>query len=526
MGESGLSIKELLRPAAFPHAVTHLHLRETHISWIVLTGRYAYKIKKPVRFSFLDASTLERRQWLCDEELRLNRRFAPDLYVDIVPITSGAGNQLFVGGDGVPVEYAVRMHEFDPTQELSSLLHTNGVSEHDVMELATVIADFHRSAPVAAASSPYGTYQAVSKDVLDNLAELRQHILTDEEAQTFDAVARWTEDQLARLEPAIRARRAAGAVRECHGDLHARNIVRWRERFTPYDCIEFDPAMRWIDVLSDLGFLFMDIAAHARADLAFACLSRYLEQTGDYAGLQVLPFYAVYRALVRAKVDALAAETADSASAQALHARLAGRLGIATRLIADRRPALIVTHGVTASGKSWLSDRLIGVLHAVRVRSDLERKRMQHVAPTAQRGAGVLEGPYAASATDLTYARLLDCADAALRAGFNAIVDATFLREAERARFGALAQQLGCDFLIVSCRADRAALKARLESRARSGLDPSEATRAVLEHQLATQEPLTGRERAQSLEVDTSWLTSADVGIQAIREKLAANRLV
>jgi len=520
-----VSIRELLRPAAFPHAVTHLRLTETHISWVVLTGPYAYKIKKPVRFPFLDASTLERRQRLCDEELQLNRRLAPDLYIDIVPIVIGPGGQPLAGAAGTPVEYAVRMHEFEPSQELSSLLHADSVSEHDVTDLASVIADFHRRAPVAPVTSPYGTYEAVSEEVLSNLAVLQEHGVADPDAEAFKSLARWTRGNLARLEPVIHDRRRGGAVRECHGDLHARNIVRWRGRWTPYDCIEFAPQLRWIDVMSDLGFLFMDIAAHARSDLAFVCLSRYLEGTGDYAGLQLLPFYAVYRALVRAKIDALAAEAADFASAQALHARLSGRLSVATRLIAPRRPALILMHGVTACGKSWLSDRLIPVVQAVRVRSDLERKRMSNVAPLAQRGARVLEGPYALEASRDTYARLLECADVALRAGFNAIVDAAFLSFADRDMFRALARQLDCGFLIVSCQADPATLEARLEGRARTGLDPSEATRAVLEHQLATQEELSGQERANVLTVDTNWLTSADAGVEAVRARLHPSRL-
>jgi uncharacterized protein len=520
-----LAIQSLLRPEAFPHAVTQLRLEETHISWVVLTGPFAYKVKKPAHLPFLDASTLERRRRLCEEELRLNQRLAGNLYIDVVAIVLGADGQPHVGGAGTPIEYAVRMHEFEPAQELSALLHADRVSEHDAAELATVLADFHGRADAAAEASPYGTYEAISHEVLSNLEVLEEHLSAGGESNAFDSLASWTRDNLVRLELMMRARRDAGGVRECHGDLHARNIVRWRGRWTPYDCIEFDPALRWIDVMSDLGFLFMDIAAHARADLAFTCLSRYLEVTGDYEALPLLPFYAVYRALVRAKVDALAAEAADPASARALHARLQARLRIATQLTAARRPALVIMHGVTACGKSWLSERLVAVVHAVRVRSDLERKRMDHVAPLAQRGARVLEGPYSASAAERTYARLRECADAALRAGFNAIVDATFLSVTHRARFGELAQERASDFLIVSCETDRATLEARLLARTRSGLDPSEADRAVLQHQLATQEPLTERERAQALTVDTGWFTSADAGLQAIREKLAANRL-
>jgi aminoglycoside phosphotransferase family enzyme/predicted kinase len=526
-GQAGgnFAIGRLLDPAAFPHAVTHLRLVETHISWIVLTGHYAYKLKKPVRFPFIDASTLARRLELCQEELRLNRRMAPDLYEDVVPIVLD-GDQPRVGGSGTPVEYAVRMHEFERSQELAALLPQGAVSEHDVTELAATLADFHRRAAVAGAQNAYGAFPTVSQEVLSNLALLERYLETDAEEQAFKALARWTRENLHHLEAVIRRRKDMGAIRECHGDLHARNIVRWRQRWTPYDCVEFDPALRWIDVMSDLGFLFMDVAAYRRADLAFACLSRYLEVTGDYDGLTVLPFYAVYRALVRAKVDALGAAEAGPETARALHARLVNRLDVALRLTAQRRPALVVMHGVTACGKSWLSERLIPAVHAVRVRADLERKRMSGVAPLAHRDFGVLEGPYAAIATQRTYARLLECAASALDAGFNLIADASFLDAAQREAFHALALRFDCVFLIVSCQADRAALDARLAARARIGLDPSEATAAVLEHQLATQQPLTDRELAHCVRIDTTWLTSADDGVRSVAARLGSNRLV
>jgi predicted kinase len=217
--------------------------------------------------------------------------------------------------------------------------------------------------------------------------------------------------------------------------------------------------------MSDVAFLFMDLAAHRRRDLAHAFLSRYLEESGDYGGLRLLPLYAVYRALVRAKIDALAARSVAAERAQALRAREAERIGVAKEFMSERQPALLLTHGLTASGKSWLSERLVPTIHAVRVRADLERKRLARLEPLESSHSGVGENLYAAAVTERVYERLRDCADAALSAGFNALVDASFLRAAQRERFRQLAVQRRVPYLILSCHADAATLDARLDAR-------------------------------------------------------------
>ena len=508
-----------LSPSAFPHAVTRIRIIETHISWVVLTGHFAYKIKKPVRYDFLDASTLERRQELCREELRLNRRLAPDLYLDVLPLTR-EGGQLKVGGRGPAVEYAVRMREFDPSQDLATQLDAGRVWLSDVRSLAIKIAKFHRHAAAAAPESPLGDVASVRDQIVDNLTVLEQHVEATEDIAVIRRLDDWLQRSLAESRPLIALRKRDGAVRECHGDLHARNIVWWRQQWTPFDCIEFNPDLRWIDVMSDVAFLFMDLGAHRRRDLAHAFLSRYLEETGDYQGLRLLPLYAVYRALVRAKVDALAAKSASVESARALRARRARRLNAAAELISDRRPALVITHGVTACGKSWLSERLIPEIHAVRVRSDLERKRLAGIEALGHSGSGVGEKLYAAAVTDRLYARLRDCAESALAAGLNVIVDSSFLGTAQREEFRQAAIRQDIPFLILSCHASAATLQARLDNRSRTRLDPSEATRAVLDHQLAIQEPLTAQEEAHALRIDTSSLTNLNLVLDAVQDRL------
>ncbi len=511
---------DVLVSAAYPHPVTHLKLKQTHLSWVVLTGPFAYKIKKPVRYAFIDASTLERRRVLCHEELRLNRRFAPDLYLDVVPIVRDKG-QLKVDGDGEPVEFAVRMHEFDPSQELATQLAQGVVTAQDMNAFAAQIADSHLRAAVALAQGPFGTIEGIRAAMLANFALLRTHLKGVRETALLERLTTWTHDSLARLEPLIHSRRQSGMVRECHGDLHARNIVRWRQQWLPFDCLEFDPELRWIDVISDVAFLVMDLVSRHREDLAHEFLSRYLEETGDYEGLRLLPLYAAYLALVRAKVDALGAETVGPEEREAFESRLAERLATAVRFMDTKPAALVIMHGVTASGKSWLSERLVGAVPALRIRSDLERKRLAGVAPLAQRAFGVGEGAYGPATTQQTYERLFAYAESALTGNCSVIIDATFLDPLHRETFHSLAQRTRCRFLIVSCVSDAATLSTRLATRARNGLDPSEATKAILDQQLQTRQPLTPVELQHAIQVDTSELSTANTGVMRVRARLA-----
>ena len=508
-------VERLLAPEAFPHPAPHLRLVETHVSWVILTGSLAYKIKKPVRFEFIDATTLGSRRTLCEEELRLNRRLAPDLYLDVVSITSESG-QLRVGGRGPAVEYAVRMREFDVTEQLDQRVDAGTVAVADLVEIAATIADFHRSAAVSAHDCPYGGREDAWDQMFGNLSELLAHLPADEDTIVVERLTDWTYASLKALGELIERRRMLGAVRDCHGDLHTANLVRWRGRWTPFDCLEFAPRMRWIDVMSEAAFLYMDLLAHERPDLAFAFLSSYLESTGDYVGLRTLRLYAVYRALVRAKIDALEAGRPGAGDVSSLHARLAARVRLAARISMTDSGGLLITHGVTASGKSWLSEQLVSGLGAVRIRSDLERERLFG----ATREPGIGAGAYSPEASHRTYAYLLACADAALASGFTTIVDAAFLRAVDRDMFRALAVRRGVPFVLISCSADRATLETRLAAREREGQDPSQATPALLARQLETIEPLSPDERAACISADTQRLDVVRSTIDAVHARL------
>ncbi len=510
----GFSIHQLLRADAFAHPVTRISLRETHISWVVLTGPFAYKIKKPVKMDFIDASTLDLRRRYCEEELRLNRRLAPDLYVDIVPITRVDG-RLAVGADGTALEYAVRMRQFPAGDELPALLALDDVPVSEIQALAELLAGFHMNAPVAPPSAAAVEAEQMCETILANAADLLAHMDPTGPRRDVDRLFDWTRAGARELEKALELRARDGFIRECHGDLHAANIVRLAGRLVPFDCIEFDPRLRWIDVVSDIAFLVMDLASFERPDLAFAFLNRYLEITGDYDGMRLLPFYAVYRALVRAKVDAATAEAVPSRAAEFTD-RLQRRVLAAMNWSGQHEPVLILMHGASGSGKSWLSGLLANDIPAVRLRSDVERKRLAGISPGQSAQAAVRQGIYSAQFSHRTYGHLADCAETCLRAGLNVIVDAAFLEAVDRNLFRELAARLAVPCVIVSCQTDPITLAQRvLERSARPG--PSDANLTVLDAQLREIEPFAPEELHQVITIDTGAPEALLHASQAIR---------
>jgi aminoglycoside phosphotransferase family enzyme/predicted kinase len=515
----GFTPSELLTPSAFPHAIDRLAIRETNLSWVILTGPYAYKIKKSVELNFIDTSTLETRRHLCEEELRLNQRQAADLYMDVIAITRDADG-VRVGGHGGIIEYAVRMKQFDSSEELSALLERGTVSTQDIVDFAERVAEFHASAPRAPCALEYLHTEHLHDAVLGNLAILLSHLDADTRLPEIGSLIDWTHDFLHDSLTHLHTREQSGFIRECHGDLHARNVVRWRGRLIPFDCLEFDPKLRWIDVMSDVAFMVMDLGAHGRRDLEFSFLNSYLEHTGDYDGVRLLPFYAVYRALVRAMVDSLGAEH-DLDHREEFCRRLRMRVKTASAFIRGPAPALLIMHGPSGSGKSSLSERLAARLGAVRIRSDLERKRLAGVRSADVRDRGFERGIYTPEFSHRTYARLLECTEGCLKGGVNVIVDAAFLDGADRRLFRALGAQQAVQHVIVSCKADRSVLTKRIEMRQQSHVDPSEADVAVLDRQLQSLEPLSAGERGHVIEVDTSQARAYEKALTAIQNRLA-----
>lgn len=501
-------IKGLLSPAAYAHAAPQPELAETHISWVLLAGAFAYKVKKPVDFGFLDFSTLERRRACCAEEVRLNRRYAPDLYLAVAPIV-GTPEQPQVDQPGLPIEYAVKMRRFDEAGLFSRLADTRRLSANHMDALAGTLAAFHAASARAVPDSPFGHPSQQRQAAESNFAKLRPLLYAPEDLASLDALETWTQAEYARRESLMDARLREGWVRECHGDLHLGNIVLIEGRPTPFDGIEFNPALRWIDTASELAFVVMDLEARGERGLAYRLLNRYLEITGDYGGLALLGYYRLYRALVRAKIAMLTRAQHDEEADKkaALLAECRRYLDYGQALIQPQQPGLLITHGLSGSGKSHLSLRLASALPAIRLRSDIERKRLAGLTATAPSGAGRAGNLYSAESTAKTYRHLADAARNLLRWGYSAIIDATFLKRAHRQALRRVAKECGTGFALVDCQAPQEILEARLRERALAGTDPSEADLSVLARQIAEQEPLDAEDAAQAVAADSarSW---------------------
>lgn len=480
-----------------------VHCVETHISWVLLDGRHAWKIKKPVRLGFLDFGSLATRRHYCEEELRLNRRLAPELYLDVVPIR-GSAAQPRLDGDEPAIDYAVRMVQFPPGSLLSEKLAAGTLDGQHVDRLAIRLAAFHEAAPRAPADSEHGSAGQIESATARVLAALAR----PDGDPRFGDVRAWVEATGHRLRPLFERRRAQGLVRECHGDLHLANAVALGDEVTAFDCIEFDPELRWIDLQNEIAFPVMDLLAHQRRDLAFRFLDAWLETTGDHAGLAVLRYYLVYRALVRAMV-------ARIREAQGIGAPGPDYLGLAERLTKQNDPRLLITHGLSGSGKSFVARRLLEQAGAIRLRSDVERKRLFGLRALDDSSARVPGGIYRPADTQRTYARLLELARIALDAGYPVIVDAAFLRERERDMFRRAARDRCVPFAILHCQASPELLRERVRARQAGKRDASEADLSILERQLGDHDALRPDEQRVAIEVDTAL--SLDAGALAAR---------
>lgn len=507
-------VRALMNPAAYPHPVKEIRLLETHISYVLLTGQFAYKIKKAVNPGFLDFTRLAQRRFFCDEELRLNRRLAPDLYLEVVAIC-GSPAGIYIDGAGQAVEYAVKMREFPQSALLDRCLSEGQLTPAQIDMLADRVAHFHAQAARAGAGDDYGTPTAVWLPVSQNFNQLREELPVvpgeGSDLASLNALESWTRDEYVRLRRFLTARKYDGFVRECHGDLHLGNIAWIDDAPQIFDCIEFNANLRWIDVMSEVAFLVMDLEERGYPDYARRFLNRYLENTGDYAGLQALPFYLVYRALVRAKVASLRSTQEGGVAGQEQGALCAQYLAYAHRARTPKRPWLLLMHGLSGAGKTTVSQRIVERTGAVRLRSDVERKRLCGMHPLARGTAAVDAGIYDAETTRATYQCLDQLARQVIEAGFRVVVDASSLQSWQRELIRSQARAQSVPFRLLSCRASRSSLRDRLVAREKAGNDPSDAGVAVLQHQLRSSEPLTVAEK-----VDTWFVDSEDEALDGI----------
>jgi aminoglycoside phosphotransferase family enzyme/predicted kinase len=511
----GLSVSQTLiaalqNPALFPHPVEQFQVIETHISWVLLTGPFVYKIKKPMNFGFLDFTTLSSREHFCQQELKLNQRLTENLYLEVLPIT-GSAEAPQLGGEGETIEYALKMRQFPQDGLLSTLQAKGELTTAHIDDMARQIAEFHEKAPRVLSENELGSPESVMAPVTQNFEQILPFLSEKADLVQLDALEAWAKASYERLKPLLSQRKADGFIRECHGDIHLGNITLIDGKVVIFDCIEFNEPFRMTDVYADIGFLAMDLEDRGLKSLSRRLISQYLEHTGDYTGLELLNFYKAYRALVRAKVSLFSlSPDADHVQRATTLRQYRNYANLAESYSAIPSNFLAITHGVSAVGKSHVAMRLVEALGAVRLRSDIERKRL----------FGDSEDLYAAQVSADTYKRLNELAAVVLHAGFPVVIDATFLKHEQRLATAHVAEATGAPFLILDCAAPKAVIQGWLAQRQAQNQDPSDATMEVIEAQLANREPLTADETLRSRHVETNLSGDLDKLVTDIRQYL------
>lgn len=506
MSDASTIITALQKANAYPHPVDPVIKKlETHISWVFLTGEYAYKIKKPVNFGFIDYSTLEKRKHFCEQEIKLNQALASSIYLQMVTINKTAEGYE-INGTGEVVEYALKMKEFSQENLLDHLLARNELTVEMVDNIAMQLAHFHMQAERAPSDSPYGKPETVKAPVDENFVQAREllnafNIATANYLTPLESLEKDSEKIFEAIHPTLEKRKKEGFIRSCHGDLHLGNITLIDHQPIIFDCIEFNEYFRWTDVMADVGFLLMDFYDRDRSDLGMRFLNTYLTYTGDYEGLRVLPYYFSYRAMVRAKIQLFSINKDDNEKKrEAYYARFAKYMNLALNYF-HRSPAfLLIMHGFSGSGKSTLANRIAEKLNGIIIRSDVERKRLFDFSPEKK----LDEKAYSSDITEKTYARLHTLTDIILHAGYPVIIDATFLKESQRKGFIDYTKNQKIPFSIIHCDVDASVLIERMGKREKEADAFSDADLNVLKMQQAAYEPLTEEEKKVAVSINTN----------------------
>jgi aminoglycoside phosphotransferase family enzyme len=437
-------IDALKQKSCYPHEVTHIEVIESDLAWVILTGDFAYKIKKPVDLYFLDASTLAARHKLCESEVMLNQRSFQDLYLEVVGIYQTAAGLRIGDGDGEPVEYAVKMLQFDPHQTLDQIHDREGLNHDRLEQLCQAVFKLHAQAPVASIEMPFGEPNSLYVPAQLNFDQVRPHLSEPKDLAQLLQLEAWAHEYLKRLWPRFAERKDLGMIRECHGDLHLGNVVEAApEGIRLFDCIEYRAEFRWIDVISEIAFLTVDLESRDDFASAWHLLNRYLELSGDYHALWVYQGYQAYRAMVRAKecllgLNAPVLPTELDTSPLARYRRYAAMAEHATTI---RPRVLLITLGLELDTRQSVTHQLIDDFGMIRLRSDLERQRIYGDQDNT---------------SPKTYRHLVELAELSLRAGFPVVVSGSFENPDDRERFRRLAESHGLLFGILTDEASAA----------------------------------------------------------------------
>jgi uncharacterized protein len=478
--EIGELISELAKPGAFPCAAQEIEVRHTHISVVFLTDEFAYKIKKPVQLPFLDFSTLEQRRHFCEQEVALNRRLAPEVYLGVVPICRDQECARFEAA-GEPIEWAVKMRRLPDAATLEQRLERDEAGADLIERVARRLAEFHAAAERNSHISELGRFETVARNVRENLEASASGVGTALSATVRRRLVERTENALAALQPLIDARAERGVPCDTHGDLHLDHVYCFPDRSPPddlviVDCIEFNERFRYADPLTDAAFLAMDLQFHGRFDLARSFVDAYLAVADDAAeAKRLLPFYLSYRAAIRGKVDVIqhAEVEIPQTERDAALVRARGHWLLALGEIENpsRRPCLVLVGGLPGTGKSTVSRGLAVRGGFTVIRTDVVRKELapasEEVAATAEYKSKI----YSPEWTDQTYAECLRRAEKELFEGNRVVVDATFVEESRRREFLDAAVRWGVPALFVVCETAAESVRQRLANRRNDASD-------------------------------------------------------
>lgn len=516
-------IDALQAPTCYRHTTTGFTVRETHLSWVILTGDYAYKIKKPVNVGCLDYSTLAQRRHFCELEISRNQHFNSHTYVGIVPI-SGTLEAPRVDDDSAPFEYAVKMRQFDDRNRLCQLQQRGELTTDHIEGLIKQLADAHQCAEKAPAERDADHLEAIKTPVQNNFTQIAPLLEDEQDQQQLKLLESWAGDTADSLAERLSQRRAQGMIRACHGDLHLSNTVAQADQVMLLDCIQCNPTLYWIDPINDLAFLLMDLESRELNTLANVALNLYLELTGDYDGLALLPYYKSYRAMSRAKVCLLRlkeeADQLDAEDRAGILRQYRTYSALAERYIDFHMPYLLVTHGVSGSGKSTLTRYVVEALGAIRIRSDVERKRLFGLAPNDASPPKLDSDMYTQEATAHTYERLASLGASCLKCAVPVIFDATGLKRSQRDQLRAVGEGLGVPVVTINMAASEATLRRRIVKRQTQGDQVAEADLTILERQLAAREPLEEDELQSTVHVDTDAPGASQTLVQLLKDHL------
>lgn len=512
-------IEALLKPSTYSHPVDNIRLLETHISWVILTGDYVYKIKKPVDFGFLNFTDLTQRGKFCEMEVQLNQRLAPELYDKVIPISGTPENPL-LNDNSNPFEYAIVMHQFSQKGMLDTLAEQGKLELTQLLDVTGQLAEFHHSAEVSTADQHYGSPEHVWYPVEENFDQIRPLLEEQKDHDQLDRLSKWAADVYQTQLPLIKERKANGLIKACHGDVHLGNITIFRDQVTLFDCIEFNEDYRWTDTMADLGFLAMDLDSRGLSEFAPSVVNHYMEISGDYRGLGLLNFYKSYRALVRAKVILfrLHGDEISEAEKQEVFKEYRRYSDLAESYCQQENPFLVTMQGLSGSGKSTVGRQLVAQSNCIMLRTDVERKRLFNLKPFESSHQANLD-IYTPEVTTRTYETLKEIAAFLLQNRISVIIDSAALKESERSLFKDVAEEQETPFAIVKCLAPDPVLQDRILKRQSLNNDASEASVELIAKQHQWEEPITEFEQRYTITLNTdseNWQAELETALSPL----------